>query len=607
MSTARAQVNPKLGAYFGVFASLFVALFVSALISAQLGLNDRILQFACLILPFVLYAALGTASFATNPSDYLASGRRVPAVYNGVVIAMTGLGGVFVVAVTGLFYAHGFDAWAYVIGGVAGFVVMGILFAPYVRKFGAYTLPSFVGRRLQSRSVRVIAAAVFIVPTFLVLVAELHLAIWLARQLTGSNERWMLAALLLTAGIPLIAGGMRAATWSGTAQSIATALAVFLGIGVMGLWFTYLPLPQLSHGPILREVGEIEAAYAIPSVARGGLDMRVAGHDLAALTSRMAQPFTAMSPAAFGLVILTFLGGFAAAPWMVPRGVVTPSVHAARKSLSWAVIVFGLIMVTTAAGAVFLRSVVLNDVVGQSVSTLPAWFTALLGRDLAGVSSNLPTLPPSAISLHRDMVAVALPLATSLPEILTSLAFAGALAVALVAISGTAFGLGAMLSEDVIGGARWEPPSNLVRLMLARAATLGALMLGAFGAMLTTTDPLMLVTWAMIFVASTAFPVMLLCVWYKRLTPPAANIMMISGFFAALLMIFATEFILTGVPNVLGTAVGLSVALLSGLVVTQLTGRPSRAALEHVRDMRIPGGETIYDREMRLQRLKQDQ
>jgi cation/acetate symporter len=199
-----------------------------------------------------------------------------------------------IVSVTGLFYAHGFDAWALVTGIIAGLVLMGILVAPYFRKFGAFTVPSFLARRLESRAVRLTAATVFIVPILLVLVAELSLGVWVARQLTGSHERWMLAALVVTCVMSVIWGGVRGSSWSGTAQAIALVIAVVAVSGIAGLLFTYLPISQLSHGPVIQRIGAAEIAAGVPVVAQDAFAFRLASQGEVGIAERYAAPFTAL-------------------------------------------------------------------------------------------------------------------------------------------------------------------------------------------------------------------------------------------------------------------------------------------------------------------------
>jgi cation/acetate symporter len=174
-------VNPRLGTYFGIFTSTFAALVLLLLIFEQLGAAEEVLRWVMLLGPIALFATIGLAARCTEPIEFFASGRRVPAVYCGLVLAVSALGGTGIVALSGLFFLNGFDAWCLVIGFSAGFVVMALAIAPFLRKVGAFTLPSYLGRRFESRLVRVAAAAILAVPMMLVITAELRMGAWAAR------------------------------------------------------------------------------------------------------------------------------------------------------------------------------------------------------------------------------------------------------------------------------------------------------------------------------------------------------------------------------------------------------------------------------------------
>src|SRR5688572_3796342 len=133
-------VNPRLGTYFGIFAAAFASLVLMALMLEQLGVSDlavRLLMFAG---PIVLYGAFGLLTPAADPTDYFVCGRRVPAFFNGLLLAITALGGAGLIALTGSFFVAGFDALCLSLGISAGLVFMGVLLAPFVRKAGDYTV-----------------------------------------------------------------------------------------------------------------------------------------------------------------------------------------------------------------------------------------------------------------------------------------------------------------------------------------------------------------------------------------------------------------------------------------------------------------------------------
>ena len=151
--TARTRlVNPRLGSYFGIFTAAFTALVLMAMMLEQLGIDDGTVRFTLLAGPIALYAAIGFGSRAREIADYFACGRRVPAFFNGLVLGIAALGGAGFLAFTGSLLIVGVDAMCLSMGWCAGLVCMGVLFAPFLRKFGAYTLPTFLGRRFERRS-----------------------------------------------------------------------------------------------------------------------------------------------------------------------------------------------------------------------------------------------------------------------------------------------------------------------------------------------------------------------------------------------------------------------------------------------------------------------
>ena len=149
MSTTQRNrlVNPRLGTYFGIFVSAFVSLLLISVIAEQLGVPDVVLRWSMLLAPLSLYAAIGIAAHTQEVPDFFAAGRRVPAFFTGLAVAVTAIGGVGFVSITGLMLLNGFDALCIVNGVVGGFVVCAVAVAPYIRKFGSYSVPSYLGRR----------------------------------------------------------------------------------------------------------------------------------------------------------------------------------------------------------------------------------------------------------------------------------------------------------------------------------------------------------------------------------------------------------------------------------------------------------------------------
>ena len=216
-----------------------------------------------LVGPVVLYGAIGVASATRQPLDYFAAGRRVPAVFTGLALAITALGSTGLVALTGVFFVSGFDGLAITIGALAGFVAMAILLAPFLRKFGAYTIPTYLGRRFDSRMLRLVSALFLAVPLLLLIAAELRIASAVASWLSGGSQALPLMLFATFVLASLVGGGMRGLSWSNAAQAITVMLAFLVPVAMVAVIVNKLPIPQLSYGPIVRTLLKQEAALAL--------------------------------------------------------------------------------------------------------------------------------------------------------------------------------------------------------------------------------------------------------------------------------------------------------------------------------------------------------
>ena len=603
--TARTRlVNPRLGTYFGIFAAAFASLVLMALMFEQLGTSDlavRILMFAG---PIVLFAVIGLLAAAREAGDYFVCGRRVPAFFNGLVLGISALGGAGFLALTGAFFSVGFDALCLSLGFCAGFVFMGALLAPFLRKFGAYTIPTYLGRRFESQTLRVVAAAVLAVPLLLLLAAEARFAAYASAWLTGQSERVMAVVVVACVAATVIAGGMRSLTWSSSAQAIAALFALAVPATIVAIMMSNLPLPQMTHGNILRVLSRTEDTRGLPIFLAPMLALEFPGEGLEPLAKRFIQSFGSVGSLAFALMTLMTAAGIAASPSLLARPGSTPGVYELRKTFGWAVLVSGVVLLTLPAVAVFLRALLLDQVIGQPVDRLPAWFQSLQQVGIARVDTSAPTVSFTSVSFERDAALFALPYAAGFPQALVYLALAGALAAALAALGAALTAAAAILSEDVVHGLQPDTASEGARIATARIALLGAAFVTVWLAIAAPADPLKLFLWSLSFSASAAFPVLVLSVWWKRINAWGAMMGMLAGLAAAALAILLGEAGAWPLPGTLAGAIGLPVGTVAAMVASLLTPVPGRSVLDSMNEMRVPGGETLYDREVRLLRLK---
>ena len=528
VSSQRRLVNPMLGTYFGIFTSTMAALVLVLLVLEQLGVSDGWIRLVMLAGPIFIYIAIGAAAACNEPGEYFAAGRRVPSVFTGLLLASSATGATGLVALTGLYFINGFDAWCIAIGIWAGFVIMALLIAPYLRKIGAYTVPSYLGRRLDNRLVRITAAAVLLVPMVLIAAAELRMAAYAAGWLSGWSER-LVTQMLVFALIPmLVLGGVRSLSWSNAGQAIVALIALLVPVGIVAALETNLPLPQLSHGPVLRSIGRLEAMQAVPITIASPLALDFAGQSLHSLANRIAQPYTSVGPIAFILTILTVACGIAAAPWLLPRVVCTPGVYDTRKSAAWAIVFTGLTLITAAAVAVFLRDLMMDQVVGRGPRDVPAWFPRMIEMGIVGVQGDGERLHLVNLTFKRDAALFALPIAAGFSPVVLYMALAGVVAAGLLAAGAAITAIGNMLAEDGVAGLVWSPPAGM-RVTVARLALPVVAIVTGWIAMFVPADPLDLMLWGLALSASAAFPVIVLSVLWKRLNAFGACVGLVAG------------------------------------------------------------------------------
>jgi cation/acetate symporter len=605
---AKRTVNPRLGMFFAIFASAYACVVLLALMAEEMGSPRETTRWAMLVAPFGLYIVIGISAGTRDSLEFFAAGRRVPAVYSGFALAFSAFGGTGLAALTGTLFLIGFDALCLVIGGLAGFVVMGILLAPFFRKFGAYTIPTYLGRRFDSPALRTISAAIIVLPLALMLMAELKMAVFMGVFLTGAPAVQIAAIVALVLIATLVPGGMRSLTWSGVAQTIAAFLAILVPVAVVAVMWTNLPLPQLSHGPLMRVLGRQEALQGLPIVIAQGLTFDVPNEGIQSIGKRFATTFSAVGPGGFVAATLTVMMGVACAPWLLPRIATAPGVYHARKSIGWATLVFGVVMLTAASVAVFARALLLE---GLAAGGIPDWVKTLAQIGYAevdtrpvGAAADAARSLLGGIGLSRDIVLLALPMAAQLADVFVALAAAGVIAACLAGASAAGAALSATLSEDAMDGRRAEPPADAVRLFGARFWLVATVVGGSALAALIPGDPLDMLLWSLALTGSSLFSVLVLSIWWKRTNAFGAVAGLCAGFGVALLAIAAGHYEWVPVDAALAGVFGIPASLIATVAATLSTPKPGRHVMELVRDIRVPGGEILYDREMRLLRLK---
>jgi len=598
----RRQANPHLGAYYGILTSAFVSLVISLAMLEQLGWQEMWVARTMILVPLVLYLALAIGTRTLNVEDFFASGRRVPPVYNGAVLAAVLIGGTGFFAYTGTLFFLGFDALAIGLAWTAGLIVSGILFVPYLRKAGAYTMPAFLGQRFRSRFVRAMASVLQLPPASLLLAAEIKVAALIIAMFLPLSHQLAVACVAVIIACVTIVGGMRSLTWSASAQFIVSAVGFAVPLIIVSVLLTNLPAPQLTYGEMFEPLKRSESVTGVSPSAPSEFATALPREQPEPSAKPFLQAFGAVSQTDFVTLFLCLTLGAAALPSLLARSGVTSSVADQRRSVAWGVFFVALFAISAPALAAFVRLMMFQDIAQAPANSLPSWLNDLSAyRLLFPKDANSDgAIEASELFVARDGVVLALPMAAKLPFVCTVLTAAAGLAIALAAAASHLFTLAGSLADDVI---RLVDPRSevLPRLMVAWVAIAAtALAAGVFLAF-AEIDVMQVAIMAFASSAAIFFPLLVLAIWWRRCNWLSAVLALGLGFATmATAMVFgdapiAGQFRLT---TVIAALIGAALGLIGGLIGS-LLGRPTPVEQAYFEELRDPSGDALYDRAQR--------
>lgn len=598
----------KAGAYFAVLASAFVALVLLLVIFDQLGTQADGLTLALVAFPAAMFALIGAACYTVTGGVWFACGRACPPALGAASCLAATLGGIGFVALPGAFFFLGFDALPFTTGIMLGLLLHAVLIAPFARKEGSYTLAGFIGRRFDSRALRLCVGVALTLPCLLLLIGEFKVAGFLVGHALQRDPAVVAGALAATATIAIVLGGMRGAVWGGVAAAIISLIVLAVVPVLGGLLVLNVPVPQIAYGLARTELARLELAAGMDTHRAAAMVLTLPGAAPQALVKPFFQPFVANDPVSFTLLTITIALGIASMPALFARAGTVASVGANRRMSVWLICMAGAVALTLPAVAFLTRLELLHALPASGAPGVPGWLDQLGRLGLADFDRAASSVSLAAVHFTRDSTNLLLPLALGLPRPLVDMALAGAVAVALAAIAAQAMALSALWSEDVLFFLADPGDREQWRLAAGRVFAVVAVGLGAMLSLRTRADPLTLFTWAMVLAGSSVFTLLVMAVWWKRINQYGALAGVLVGSCTALAQIVLSlngaVQLMSGVSGVLATilAVPLSAAVAAG--VSLITPRPSTGMIELVRELRIAGGETVRDREVRLARLK---
>jgi cation/acetate symporter len=591
---------------YGIYTGGFLVFIALMAILEQMGASADLIGILFVAFTIVIYAAIGWLSRTMAVDAYYVAGRQVPAVFNGMATAADWMSGASFVAMAGGIYFGGHGYLAFVVGWTGGYILVASLMAPYLRKFGCYTVPDFIGTRYGGNLPRFLGVVVLAVASFTYVTAQINATGTIAsRALLIPFEVGVWFGLL---GILLCSmlGGMRAVTWTQVAQYIVLIIAYLVPVFWMSNKQGFGLIPQFVYGDAVQRITELEGQWDmanLPAITEG-----VKGGLKALSVPYAAAGDSAMASWKFVTLVLCMMAGTASLPHILMRYFTTPSVRAARQSVAWSLMFIFLLYFTAPALATFTKLQILDPhlatgIIGKSIADVQAlewvikWgevdFLQIIDANKDGI------LQLNEFFMRGDIVVLATPEIAGLPYVISGLVAAGGMAAAMSTADGLLLAIANALSHDLYYKIIDPQAETRKRLLVARVLLLGIGAAGAFVASLKLTSILGAVAWAFDFACSGLFFPIVLGIWWKRANRAGAIAGMAGGFLAGTWYLYMIHWggmdMWIGIDHLRFGIVGMPVSLVLMIVVSLATKEPSAEIQAMVDEIRVPSGATVVD------------
>ncbi len=554
-------------------------------------------------LTFAIYIGVAIWSRAGSTSEFYVAGGGVPPVVNGLATAADWMSAASFISMAGLISFMGYQGAQYLMGWTGGYVLLALLLAPYLRKFGKFTVPDFIGERYYSQTARLVAALCALFISFTYVVGQMKgVGVAFSRFLEVDFE-W---GVVIGVGIVFfyaVLGGMKGITYTQVAQYCVLIFAYMVPAIFISIMMVGTPIPQLGLGGDLADGTALLAKLDQLSTDLG------------------FKEYTSSKKTTIDLFFVTaaLMLGTAGLPHVIVRFFTVPKVSGARVSAGWALIFIALLYTTAPAIAAFARTNLINTVNEKEYAELPEWFnnwekTGLLtfeDKNADGIVQYYNDANPeyvtsvaapkgwkgNELTVDRDIMVLANPEIASLPGWVIALVVAGGLASALSTAAGLLLVISSSISHDILK--KWLMPeiSEKGELRAARIAIAVAVVIAGYAGINPPGFVAQVVAFAFGLAAASFFPAIVLGIFSKRMNMQGAIAGMIVGLiFTATYIIYfkygggTPEQYWFGIsPEGIGT-LGMLINFVVSISISQLTPPPPAHVQDIVENIRIPRG-----------------
>ena len=541
-------------------------------------------------LSFSLYIGIAIWSRAGSTKEFYVAGGGVHPIANGMATAADWMSAASFISMAGIISFGGYDGSVYLMGWTGGYVLLALLLAPYLRKFGKFTVPDFIGDRYYSNTARSVAVFCALIVSFTYIAGQMRgVGVVFSRYL----EVDIVTGVLIGMGIVLfyaVLGGMKGITYTQVAQYCVLIFAFMVPAIYISFLVTGNVIPQLGFGS-----SGADGVYLLDKL--DGLHKELGFHEYTSGSKSMLDVFC---------ITMALMVGTAGLPHVIVRFFTVKKVSDARKSAGWALLFIAILYTTAPAIAVFSRTNLIETVSNQPYKDMPEWFdkwetTGLLGftdKNVDGLIQYTADTTTNELTVDADIMVLANPEIAQLPNWVIALLAAGALAAALSTAAGLLLVISSAVSHDLLKKMVMPNISDKGELIAARIAATGAVCLaGYFG---INPPGFVAATVALAFglAASSFFPAILLGIFSKRINKEGAISGMLVGVSLMLFYMLKFKFGWFGGGTKADWWFGISpegfgsIAMIANFVVTLIissrTPAPSKDIQELVENIRKP-------------------